>query len=141
MSYESPISILVNEDGNIVNSDGDVVPNSLFTNKSGLPSKGKLGRIEDSMDKLVDSTGASLQIDGEDVYVDENGFPYLEAQTPLQIISNCLKRTGLKLDLWGINPYEVTHFKAGFLGIAPDFESKNVFTTGIFKQLNYIKWN
>ncbi len=32
-------------------------------------------------------------------YVDENGFPYLEAQTPLQIISNCLKRTGLKLKI------------------------------------------
>jgi glucosamine--fructose-6-phosphate aminotransferase (isomerizing) len=47
------------------------------------------------------------------------------------------KRTGLKLDLWGINPYEVTHFKAGFLGVAPNFESRNVYTTGIFKQLNY----
>jgi len=47
------------------------------------------------------------------------------------------KRTGLKLDLWGINPYEVTHFKAGFLGIAPYFELKEVYNSGIFKQLYY----
>ena len=47
------------------------------------------------------------------------------------------KRTGLKLDLWGINPYEITHFKAGFLGIAPDFEIKDVYTSGVLKQLNY----
>ena len=46
-------------------------------------------------------------------------------------------RTGLKLDLWGINPYEVTHFKSGFLGILPDFELKNVYASGLFKQLNY----
>jgi glucosamine--fructose-6-phosphate aminotransferase (isomerizing) len=39
--------------------------------------------------------------------------------------------------LWGINPYEITHFKAGFLGIAPDFELKDVYTSGILKQLNY----
>lgn len=47
------------------------------------------------------------------------------------------KRTGLKLDLWGINPYEVTHFKAGFLGVKPDFEIKQVYSSGILKQLNY----
>lgn len=47
------------------------------------------------------------------------------------------KMTGLKLDLWGINPYEITHFKTGFLGIAPSFESKEVYSVGIFKQLNY----
>lgn len=47
------------------------------------------------------------------------------------------KRTGLKLDLWGINPYEVTHFKAGFLGVKPDLDTKEVYTSGIMKQLNY----
>jgi hypothetical protein len=47
------------------------------------------------------------------------------------------KRTGLKLDLWGINPYEVTHFKSGFLGIAPDFESKDVYSSGLTKQFSY----
>lgn len=48
------------------------------------------------------------------------------------------KRTGLKLDLWGINPYEATHFKSGFLGVPPDFElKKNNYTVGFFKQINY----
>ncbi len=47
-------------------------------------------------------------------------------------------RTGLKLDLWGINPYEATHFKSGFLGVAPDFQlKKNNYTVGFFKQINY----
>lgn len=32
-------------------------------------------------------------------YVDENGLPFLEAQTPLEIITNCLKRTGLLLKI------------------------------------------
>jgi glucosamine--fructose-6-phosphate aminotransferase (isomerizing) len=47
------------------------------------------------------------------------------------------KRTGLKLDLWGINPYEVTYFKAGFLGIPPDFELKSVYSSGLLKQIKY----
>jgi hypothetical protein len=46
-------------------------------------------------------------------------------------------RTGSKLDLWGINPNEVTHFKSGFLGIHPDLESKNVYSSGLLKQLRY----
>ncbi len=32
------------------------------------------------------------------------------------------KQTGIRLNLWGVNPLEVTHFKTGFLGIKPDFE-------------------
>jgi glucosamine--fructose-6-phosphate aminotransferase (isomerizing) len=47
------------------------------------------------------------------------------------------KRTGLKLDLWGFNPYEVTHFKSGFLGVPPDFELKDVYAVGLLKQLKY----
>ena len=47
------------------------------------------------------------------------------------------KRTGLKLDLWGINPYEVTHFKSGFLGVPPDFELTDVYASGLLKQLKY----
>lgn len=46
-------------------------------------------------------------------------------------------QTGISLNLWGVNPLEVTHFKAGFLGIKPDFEEKRVYTHGILKQLNY----
>lgn len=46
-------------------------------------------------------------------------------------------QTGIKLNLWGVNPLEVTHFKAGFLGVPPDFEEKRVYAHGIMKQLRY----
>jgi hypothetical protein len=46
-------------------------------------------------------------------------------------------QTGINLNLWGVNPLEVTHFKAGFLGIKPNFEEKKVYSHGIFKQLRY----
>jgi len=49
------------------------------------------------------------------------------------------KQTGINLNLWGVNPLEVTHFKAGFLGVPPDFEEKNVYTNGFYKQLRYQK--
>lgn len=47
------------------------------------------------------------------------------------------KQTGINLNLWGVNPLEVTHFKTGFLGIEPDFEEKKVYSHGITKQLRY----
>ncbi len=47
------------------------------------------------------------------------------------------KQTGIALNLWGINPLEVTHFKAGFLGVPPDFEEERVYTHGLMKQLRY----
>jgi glucosamine--fructose-6-phosphate aminotransferase (isomerizing) len=47
------------------------------------------------------------------------------------------KQTGINLNLWGVNPLEVTHFKAGFLGIPPDFEEKRVYSHGMMKQLRY----
>jgi hypothetical protein len=47
------------------------------------------------------------------------------------------KQTGLNLNLWGVNPLEVTHFKTGFLGIPPDFEEMKVYSHGIRKQLRY----
>jgi glutamine---fructose-6-phosphate transaminase (isomerizing) len=47
------------------------------------------------------------------------------------------KQTGININLWGINPLEVTHFKTGFLDIAPDFEGKHVYSHGIMKQLRY----
>jgi hypothetical protein len=46
-------------------------------------------------------------------------------------------QTGISLNLWGINPLEVTHFKAGFLGVPPDFEEKRVYAHGAMKQLRY----
>jgi glucosamine--fructose-6-phosphate aminotransferase (isomerizing) len=47
------------------------------------------------------------------------------------------KQTGVNLNLWGVNPLEVTHFKAGFLGVKPDFEEEKVYSHGIAKQLRY----
>ena len=47
------------------------------------------------------------------------------------------KQTGINLNLWGVNPLEVTHFKTGFLGIKPDFEEKRVYSHGVMKQLKY----
>lgn len=47
------------------------------------------------------------------------------------------KQTGIQLNLWGINPLEVTHFKTGFLGIKPDFEEERVYSHGVMKQLRY----
>ncbi|NUN06097.1 MAG: glucosamine 6-phosphate synthetase [Bdellovibrio sp.] len=47
------------------------------------------------------------------------------------------EQTGIKLNLWGVNPLEVTHFKTGFLGIKPDFEEKMVYSNGTLKQLKY----
>lgn len=47
------------------------------------------------------------------------------------------KQTGIDLNLWGVNPLEVTHFKTGFLDIPPDFEEKHVYSHGIANQLRY----
>ncbi len=52
-------------------------------------------------------------------------------------IENIKAQTGISLNLWGVNPLEVTHFKAGFLGIPPDFEEERVYTSGGMKQLRY----
>lgn len=47
------------------------------------------------------------------------------------------KQTGISINLWGVNPLEVTHFKSGFLGVRPDFEEKRVYMHGVSKQMNY----
>jgi glucosamine--fructose-6-phosphate aminotransferase (isomerizing) len=52
-------------------------------------------------------------------------------------IESIKKQTGISLNLWGVNPLEVTHFKAGFLGVPPDFEEKHVYSNGALKQLRY----
>lgn len=59
---------------------------------------------------------------------DKQFFRYVEA---------IKKQTGVSLNLWGVNPLEVTHFKAGFLGVPPDFEEKRVYMHGFSKQMNY----
>ena len=59
---------------------------------------------------------------------DKHFFRYVEA---------IKRQTGVNLNLWGVNPLEVTHFKAGFLGVPPDFEERRVYSHGAMKQLRY----
>lgn len=47
------------------------------------------------------------------------------------------RTTGISLNLWGVNPMETTHFKAGFLGVPPDFDSKLVYRGGLSAQVFY----
>jgi hypothetical protein len=61
---------------------------------------------------------------------DKHFFKYVESVK---------EQTGIGLNLWGINPLETTHFKSGYLGIAPDFEMTNVYSSGLAKQLAYQK--
>jgi len=61
---------------------------------------------------------------------DKHFFKYIE---------EVKQQTKIDLNLWGINPLEVTHFKAGFLGIPPNFEEKRVYSSGIANQLRYQK--
>ena len=41
------------------------------------------------------------------------------------------------VNLWSFNPLETTHFKTGFLGIRPSFESPKVYQTGLAGQVGY----
>jgi glucosamine--fructose-6-phosphate aminotransferase (isomerizing) len=52
-------------------------------------------------------------------------------------VESIKKQTGINLNLWGVNPLEVTHFKTGFLDIEPDFEEKRVYSHGVTKQIRY----
>ena len=47
------------------------------------------------------------------------------------------RENNIALNLWSINPLEVTHFKAGFLGIKPDFSMNKVYRSGLSKQFAY----
>lgn len=45
--------------------------------------------------------------------------------------------TGIRLNLWAINPLETTHFKSGFLGVPPNFAMSSVYSTGVGSQIRY----
>jgi hypothetical protein len=38
------------------------------------------------------------------------------------------KRTGLRLNIWGVNPLENTDFKVGFLGVPPDPHKERIYS-------------
>lgn len=44
------------------------------------------------------------------------------------------KQTGVRLNIWGINPLENTDFKVGFLGVPPDFNKKRIYSLSARRQ-------
>lgn len=52
-------------------------------------------------------------------------------------IETLKKETKISTNIWGMNPLEVTHFKAGFLGFPPRFNTSQVFYVGKINQLYY----
>ena len=52
-------------------------------------------------------------------------------------IEEIKKQTNIDLNLWGYSPFEVTHFKSGFLGVPPDFQMDRIYSHGALKQLRY----
>lgn len=54
-----------------------------------------------------------------------------------QHIETVKRQTGIALNLWSFNPLEVTHFKAGFLGEPPDFDTRRVYSHNVLKQFHY----
>jgi glucosamine--fructose-6-phosphate aminotransferase (isomerizing) len=44
------------------------------------------------------------------------------------------RQTGLRLNIWGINPLENTDFKVGFLGVPPDPEKKRIYSLSAPRQ-------
>jgi hypothetical protein len=52
-------------------------------------------------------------------------------------VENVKRQTAINLDIWSVNPLETTHFKAGFIGVKPNFLEDKVYTSGFRKQLHY----
>jgi glucosamine--fructose-6-phosphate aminotransferase (isomerizing) len=52
-------------------------------------------------------------------------------------INDVKTETKTDLNIWSINPLEVTHFKSGFLGVKPDFVQQQVYINSSFKQILY----
>ena len=49
------------------------------------------------------------------------------------------QQTGINLNLWGINPMENTDFKVGYMGVAPDFEKKRIYTLSAGRQIRLLR--
>ena len=47
------------------------------------------------------------------------------------------QRTGIDLNIWGVNPMEMTHFKAGFMGVPPAWDLKYIYSQSWMRQLIY----
>jgi glutamine---fructose-6-phosphate transaminase (isomerizing) len=49
------------------------------------------------------------------------------------------RQTGIKLNIWGVNPMENTDFKVGFLGVEPDFEKEHIYSLSVLRQLKLFR--
>jgi hypothetical protein len=49
------------------------------------------------------------------------------------------RQTGIRLNLWGINPLENTDFKVGFLGVPPDFNKQRIYSLSVLRQLKLLR--
>jgi len=47
------------------------------------------------------------------------------------------KQNEINLNIWSYNPFEITHFKHGFLNIKPNFFNNRTYNQGILSQLEY----
>ena len=50
------------------------------------------------------------------------------------------RQTGVRLNIWGINPLENTDFKVGFLGVPPDHKKKRIYSLSA-KKMNTLFMN
>lgn len=48
------------------------------------------------------------------------------------------KQTGIKLNIWGINPLENTDFKVGFAGVPPQFNKKRIYSLNYSGQIRLL---
>jgi hypothetical protein len=48
------------------------------------------------------------------------------------------KQTGIRLNIWGINPLENTDFKVGFAGIAPKFNKERIYSLDYIRQMQLL---
>ena len=52
--------------------------------------------------------------------------------------SQVKKQTGIRLNIWGINPLENTDFKVGFLGVPPDFNKERIYSLSARRQVKML---
>lgn len=50
------------------------------------------------------------------------------------------KQTGIRLNIWGINPLENTDFKTGFAGVKPLADKKRIYSLSMSGKANFIKF-
>jgi hypothetical protein len=49
------------------------------------------------------------------------------------------RQTGIRLNIWGVNPMENTDFKVGFLGVPPDHDKQYIYSLSAIRQLKLFR--